>query len=649
MAASRGAADDLARRAATRRGASRGVASLQRAAAGCAARRRRAGRARPTAGLAAGRRSRRLACDLRRDCRRQPALLFAGRADTGVPARGGTHHRRTAAGGRRRRRRGGSAARRSGPGDAAGLHRPRADRCRRCRSDAVAGLGHRRARPADGCRRATGGGAPACSWSIPRWRPTGELRFVAALALRRGAHADDAAGGRRGRRRACGRTVRRRDRGADRIARRRARPSPHAHLPGRRVSGVDARRRACICSRRPERRAKPSRSRDVSWPTPAAACASTRWPCSSARRSSTSACWNTRWRAPTCRPGSIGAPGGPIRPAARCWRCSTAPKRACRLAALPSISRWRRCPIPSEPTLPAALVAPDDEVLSAGVTDGTDDGRTRRRRRRDSTARARLARCRRRAARAVALGSAAGRVGGDRRTRSLDHAARRARARVPAAARRARCRRARSATRGRADARSRAPRPPAHVRLAGDRPARRLARRPPATWGEWLARLERLAPRVLRQPTRVLRVLAELRPMSEVGPVGIGEVRKVLAERLRLLAVEPPARRFGRIFVGVTRPGPRPRVPRGVRARAGRTNLSAETARGPAPARRTRDSLLDDALPRRDQPRQRRAPAAAAGHRRGDRTRSTSRTRVWTSTNRGRACRRSTRSTSSAR
>ena len=71
-----------------------------------------------------------------------------------------------------------------------------------------------------------------------------------------------------------------------------------------------------------------------------------------------------------------------------------------------------------------------------------------------------------------------------------------------------------------------------------------------AWWGEWLTRLEHLAPRVLRQPTRVLRVLAELRPMSGVGPVRIGEVRKVLAERLRLLAVEPPARRFGRLFVG---------------------------------------------------------------------------------------------------
>jgi ATP-dependent helicase/nuclease subunit B len=69
-------------------------------------------------------------------------------------------------------------------------------------------------------------------------------------------------------------------------------------------------------------------------------------------------------------------------------------------------------------------------------------------------------------------------------------------------------------------------------------------------WGDWLDRLERLTPRVLREPARVLRVLADLRPMAAVGPVVIGEVRKVLTERLRTLAVEPPRRRFGRIFVG---------------------------------------------------------------------------------------------------
>src|SRR5581483_8742084 len=48
-----------------------------------------------------------------------------------------------------------------------------------------------------------------------------------------------------------------------------------------------------------------------------------------------------------------------------------------------------------------------------------------------------------------------------------------------------------------------------------------------STWGEWLARLDWLAPRVLRKPADVVRVLADLRPMSAVGPVALSEVRDV--------------------------------------------------------------------------------------------------------------------------
>ena len=69
-------------------------------------------------------------------------------------------------------------------------------------------------------------------------------------------------------------------------------------------------------------------------------------------------------------------------------------------------------------------------------------------------------------------------------------------------------------------------------------------------WSGWLIRLHALVPRVLRSPTRVLRVLSELAPLGEVGPVTLGEVADVLAERLRLLAVDPPGRRYGRVFVG---------------------------------------------------------------------------------------------------
>ena len=59
-----------------------------------------------------------------------------------------------------------------------------------------------------------------------------------------------------------------------------------------------------------------------------------------------------------------------------------------------------------------------------------------------------------------------------------------------------------------------------------------------ATWGEWLDRLEALVPRVIRQPLVVQRVLAELRPMAAVGPVSLREVREVLSDRLRTVAVD---------------------------------------------------------------------------------------------------------------
>jgi CRISPR/Cas system-associated exonuclease Cas4 (RecB family) len=71
-----------------------------------------------------------------------------------------------------------------------------------------------------------------------------------------------------------------------------------------------------------------------------------------------------------------------------------------------------------------------------------------------------------------------------------------------------------------------------------------------APWSVWLDLFADLAPRVLRKPARVLRVLAELRPMGAIGPVTLEETRDVLAERLRTLDEHPPADRFGRVFVG---------------------------------------------------------------------------------------------------
>jgi len=71
-----------------------------------------------------------------------------------------------------------------------------------------------------------------------------------------------------------------------------------------------------------------------------------------------------------------------------------------------------------------------------------------------------------------------------------------------------------------------------------------------ATWGEWLDRFSDLVPMVLRQPERVLRVIAELRPMSEIGPVSLEEARDVIADRLLSIEMEPPRHRYGRVFVG---------------------------------------------------------------------------------------------------
>ena len=71
-----------------------------------------------------------------------------------------------------------------------------------------------------------------------------------------------------------------------------------------------------------------------------------------------------------------------------------------------------------------------------------------------------------------------------------------------------------------------------------------------ATWGDWLDRFDALAPQVLRQPERVQRMIAELRPMSEIGPVSLEEARDVVADRLLTLDNDPPRHRYGRVFVG---------------------------------------------------------------------------------------------------
>jgi ATP-dependent helicase/nuclease subunit B len=71
-----------------------------------------------------------------------------------------------------------------------------------------------------------------------------------------------------------------------------------------------------------------------------------------------------------------------------------------------------------------------------------------------------------------------------------------------------------------------------------------------ASWGEWISYLERIVPKTLRRPERVLAVLADMKPMAPVQSVSLEEVRTVLHLWLANVQEEPPAYRYGRVFVG---------------------------------------------------------------------------------------------------
>jgi CRISPR/Cas system-associated exonuclease Cas4 (RecB family) len=106
-----------------------------------------------------------------------------------------------------------------------------------------------------------------------------------------------------------------------------------------------------------------------------------------------------------------------------------------------------------------------------------------------------------------------------------------------------------------------------------------------ATWGDWLGRFSALAVSALGRPERVLRMLAELRPMADVGPVTIEEARDVLHDRLVALDWEPPARRYGRLFVG---------TPHQARGRSFRVVFVPGLAERVVPQRPREDPLLLD-------------------------------------------------------
>jgi RecB family exonuclease len=70
-----------------------------------------------------------------------------------------------------------------------------------------------------------------------------------------------------------------------------------------------------------------------------------------------------------------------------------------------------------------------------------------------------------------------------------------------------------------------------------------------ASWAEWLPAIRDLAVAALREPSGVLRVLAELEPLGPVRPVDLTGVQHVLTPRLRDLSVPPESRPNGAVFV----------------------------------------------------------------------------------------------------
>ena len=70
-----------------------------------------------------------------------------------------------------------------------------------------------------------------------------------------------------------------------------------------------------------------------------------------------------------------------------------------------------------------------------------------------------------------------------------------------------------------------------------------------ASWGEWMAALIGLAESTLREPERVVDLLEELEPMSEIGPVALSEVLLVLGPRLNALRAAPKDSRYGKVWV----------------------------------------------------------------------------------------------------
>ena len=304
------------------------------------------------------------------------------------------------------------------------------------------------------------------------------------------------------------------------------------------------------------------------------------------------ACSSTRSSARACPRTSIAARVGRIRRAARSWRSSRAPARSCRPDASTNTCRSARCPRLGARRQPVAAIVPDDEAYArfddrrsqSTARSGETLGRRRRRFRRRGDRR-------RHAARAVEVGRADRRVGGDRRraiartAAPLAPAARRSRRRLQLQLRRTGARGARFAAH-----RARIERDLRNLRICASSRCRSSTRSPTGRTRRRGASGSIASPRSRRacsqRPARVLRVLAELaadgvdRPGAARGSARCAAGAPADARTGSAGgALRPRVRRHAA-------PAARTRVPSGLRARAGRARVSAAGARGSAAARR---------------------------------------------------------------
>ena len=403
----------------------------------------------------------------------------------------------------------------------------------------------------------------------------------------------------------------------------------------------------CGCSRRRARAASASRSRAGSCRRHAPACASTTSRSCCGPPPTMSACWRTRSIGPAFPAGSSAAHAVRIRPDGPFSPSSGARSNGCRRSGSPNTCRSDRCPTPRKPReSPKPSLPADDAVIGFARIEPPPDeleGEETAAAASDDADKAVVAGALRAPWRWEKLIVDSAVIGGDperwrRRLRGLrgeyDEQLREAQREDPESARAGQLERDLTNL----------------VHLTGFAlpVIDTLAAWPrTATWGEWLAHFADLAPRVLRRPGRVLRVLGELRPMAAIGPVTLEEARGILAERLRTLDEHPPANRSAACSSALRS------------SCAAASSRSCSCLRWPSGCFRRRRARIrccstsrcasrSTRAVRPGGPAQERAPDAAARGRARPPRGCGCRIRGSTSAARGRGCRRSTCSTSCA-